>query len=214
MGDETKATETWDALRQALLEVERDGDGAHWDLDEIHAALEEANAKGLNPKLILSCWESCRSQKEFSSELQNLISGRKKRLLSVDDEASFGELLKMNLEKSRRYEVAVETDPRAALERAKTFQPDLVILDVVMPGLSGPELVRQLREDEATRGLPIIMLTSLLEGSEAGAVTRDGILYISKPVRTNQLIHCIEEHLGMRAGTVGVSSGGGFTDPF
>lgn len=207
--------DSWEDLRKALLTQAKEGTGgeALWDIEEIHAALEEANAKGLNPKLVLSCWEACRSQEEFTKELDRMIAGRKTRIFSVDDEASFGELLKLNLEKTERYEVAVESDPRKALERAKAFHPDLIILDVIMPEISGPELVRQLRADKETRGVPIMMLTSLLEGSEVGAVTREGILYLSKPIRTVKLIHCIEEHLKSVYGG-GTSRSGAFSDPF
>ncbi len=194
----------WDELRQLLKEAE---DDALWDPEEIHAALEEANTKGLSAKMVLACWESCRSQAaDFHTELKALVAGRKRRIFAVDDEESFSELLKMNLEKTGRYEVGVESNPVAAQEHAKKFKPDLIILDVVMPDIHGPELAKRLRADEELTHVPIIMLTSLMEGSETGGVTRDGLLYLAKPIRIKNLVHCIEEHVREGAGNV-VSSG-------
>ncbi len=193
MSDTSDQTQSqWENLRQLLREAE---DEALWDPDEIHAALEAANNKGISSKVVLACWEACRSRKDFPSKLNALVSGRKKRILAVDDEESFGELLKMNLEKAGAYEVEIQSDPRVAIDRARAFEPDLIILDVIMPGIDGPELLRQLKADDDLSSIPIIMLTSLLEGSEAGGVTREGILYLSKPIRIKKLVYCIEEHV-------------------
>ncbi len=190
----------WDELRDLLREAENE---SMWDPEEIHAALEEANNKGISPKMVLACWESCRSQEaDFHTELKDLVAGRKRRIFAVDDEESFSELLKMNLEKVGLYEVEVESDPTAALEHAKRFKPDVIILDVVMPAIHGPELASQLRADDDLVHVPIIMLTSLMEGSESGGVTRDGLLYLAKPIRIKNLVHCIEEHVRRGAGTV------------
>lgn len=188
----------WEELRQLLEEAEED---ALWDPEEIHAALEEANSKGISPKVVLACWESCRSQAEdFHTELKALVAGRKRRVFAVDDEESFSELLKLNLEKAGLYEVEVESDPTVALEHAKAFNPDVIILDVVMPSIHGPELAKHLRAAPELTHVPIIMLTSLMEGSESGGVTRDGLLYLAKPVRIKNLVHCIEEHVREGAG--------------
>ncbi|MFT4641277.1 MAG: CheY-like chemotaxis protein [Verrucomicrobiales bacterium] len=196
----------WDELRRLLKEAE---DEAMWDPEEIHAALEEANAKNISAKVVLACWESCRSQAaDFGTELKALVARRKRRIFSVDDEADFSELLKMNLEKAGAYEVQVESDARVALERAKAFQPDLIILDVVMPGIHGPELAKQMRADPELTNIPIIMLTALMEGSASGGVTRDGLLYLAKPIPMKNLVHCIEEHIRKGAGEM--DSGGRF----
>lgn len=203
-GNAQWAEPQWDELRRLLEEAEAE---ALWDPEEIHAALEEANNKGISPKVVLACWESCRSQAaDFHTELKALVAGRKRRIFAVDDEESFSELLKMNLEKTGLYEVEVESDPRGALAHAKKFKPDVIILDVVMPFIHGPELARQFRADADLSQIPIIMLTSLMEGSESGGVTRDGLLYLAKPIRIKNLVHCIEEHVRRGAGNV-VSSG-------
>ena len=79
-----------------------------------------------------------------------------------------------------------------------------------MPDIHGPELAKQLRGCEELAHVPIIMLTSLMEGSESGGVTRDGLLYLAKPIRIKNLVHCIEEHVRQGAGNVVSSSGGRF----
>ena len=66
--------------------------------------------------------------------------------------------------------------------------------------MHGPELAKQLRAEEELIHVPIIMLTSLMEGSESGGVTRDGLLYLAKPIRIKNLVHCIEEHVRKGAG--------------
>ena len=190
----------WEELRRLLTEAENE---ALWDPEEIHAALEEANNKGISAKVVLACWASCRSQaSDFQTELKALVTGRKRRIFAVDDEESFSELLKMNLERAGAYEVEVEADPTKALAHAKAFKPDVMILDVVMPGIHGPELAKQMRADPEVVNVPIIMLTSLMEGSESGGVTRGGLLYLAKPVRIRNLVHCIEEHVRKGAGEV------------
>ena len=60
-----------------------------------------------------------------------------RKILLVDDEAGFTQLLKMNLEKSGDFEVTIENDSTKAIATARSFQPDVVLLDVVMPGMDG-----------------------------------------------------------------------------
>jgi DNA-binding response OmpR family regulator len=158
----------------------------------------EANAKGLDVELVVQCRQACRSHTEFLEGLRQLISevpARKRRVLAVDDEADFLALLKANLERSRRYEVAALTDPSEFERTAIEFRPDLVLLDVVMPGRDGLELLAALRGDERLRATPVIMLTALAHGSTGGGVAKDGVLYLSKPVKMKRLVHCIEEHI-------------------
>jgi DNA-binding response OmpR family regulator len=104
-------------------------------------------------------------------------------------------LVKLNLEKTRRYEVVTESQPGAVMGAIRTLQPDLVLVDVVMPGTDGVELVKQIRAEPDIEQPPVIMITALLEGSESGGITNDGYLYLSKPVGTKSLVYCIEQHL-------------------
>jgi CheY-like chemotaxis protein len=69
----------------------------------------------------------------------------KKRILVVDDEPSITRLLKLNLEETNRYVVRTENDAKAALASAEVFQPDLILLDVMMPDLDGGQLASRLQ---------------------------------------------------------------------
>ena len=104
-----------------------------------------------------------------------------KKVLLVDDEAGFTELLKMNLEKSGDYEVQIENDPT----QARRFQPDAVLLDVVMPGMDGGDVQAQFQGDPILGNIPIIMLTALVDSAELseGAVAQSGSsIMLPKPV--------------------------------
>ena len=104
------------------------------------------------------------------------------RILVVDDLAANLRLLKVRLS-AEYYEVATATSGPEALERARDWSPDVVLLDVMMPGMDGFEVCRRLKADPRTRHLPVIMLTALTDrdervrGLEAGADD-----FLSKPV--------------------------------
>ena len=72
----------------------------------------------------------------------------------VDDEAGFTKLLKMNLEKTGKYEVRIENQSTKALEVAKEFQPDVVLLDIVMPDMDGGDVAAQFQDDPMLRRVP------------------------------------------------------------
>jgi len=200
----------WDQLRNELAEmaehvgehrwVDEEGDTPWIDEEGLRAALVQAYSSGIDAKVILSCREACMSSSEFRDRLESVTRerlNRKRRILAVDDEDGFLELLKMNLEKTRRYEVRIETSGERIMEILEEFKPDLMITDIVMPGVDGPELVRRIRNSESMRDLPIIMLTALLDPEQSQGVTRDGLLHLAKPVATKELVHCIEQHLGV-----------------
>ena len=84
----------------------------------------------------------------------------KKRILVVDDEASITRLLKLNLEATDHYVVRTENDARAALAAAEEFQPDLILLDVLMPELDGGQLASRLQASPKLECVPIVFLTA------------------------------------------------------
>ena len=208
MEAENSTDPKWHQLRAELAEmaeragerrwVDEEGDNPWIDEDELRSALVHAYSSGIDAKLILSCREATKSSEEFRDRLESVTRerlNRKRRILAVDDEGGFLDLLKMNLEKTRRYEVRVETSAEAGLVALEEFEPDLLITDIVMPGMDGPEFVNRVRANEATRSIPIILLTALLDPEASQAVTRDGLLHLAKPIATKDLVHCIEEHL-------------------
>lgn len=123
-----------------------------------------------------------------------------KKILLVDDEAGFTELLKMNLEKSGDYEVRIENDSVNAHLTAKEFKPDIILLDVVMPGMDGGDVQAQMEGDPELRGVPVVMLTALVDSAELseGAVAQSGsVTVLPKPVDLDLLLRVIEENLGV-----------------
>ena len=120
----------------------------------------------------------------------------KKRILIVDDEASFARMVKLNLEKTGAYEVRVENKATYAVPAAREFKPDVILLDVIMPAMDGGDVANQIKRDRNLKGTPIIFLTATVSKREAGDVgfNSGGELFLAKPISVETLIHCIEEH--------------------
>ncbi len=120
----------------------------------------------------------------------------KKRIFIVDDERGFTNLLKLNLEATGRYFVETENDERRALPKARDFKPDIIFLDVVMPGYDGGEVAAQLRADPELAAIPIVFLTAIVSESEAaGRSSFGGFPFLAKPVTVEALERCIEERV-------------------
>lgn len=91
----------------------------------------------------------------------------KEKILAVDDEEDICELIRFNLEKNG-YKVFIAESGEKALEKALSILPDLIILDLMLPGIDGLEVAKKLKADAATQSIPIIMLTA--KGEEADIV--------------------------------------------
>jgi len=125
----------------------------------------------------------------------------KKRILIIDDENGFTELLKDILEETGRYEVETENEGRLGFFTAKNFCPDLILLDVVMPDIDGSIVAGQLKNDKETEYIPIIFLTGTITPDEAKEQQEGngGQLYLAKPVVLKELMQCIEKKISMTA---------------
>ena len=109
-------------------------------------------------------------------------------ILIAEDDADILEAVQVNLELAG-FRVHTATDGSAALEQARALRPDLVILDIVMPGIDGVDVCRQLKENDATRDVPVIFLTAKATGRDAGiALTAGADGYISKPFDPTDLV--------------------------
>jgi CheY-like chemotaxis protein len=120
----------------------------------------------------------------------------KKRILLVDDEPGVTTMTKLNLERTGNYEVCVENHPGHALEAAKGFHPDMILLDITMPDMDGPEVASQIKADDKLKDTPIVFLTAVVSRYDTGdnALKRGGQVFLSKPVNLKTLLGCIEEH--------------------
>src|SRR3982750_2718452 len=85
--------------------------------------------------------------------------GGRKRILVVDDEKDLVDLITYNLQRNG-YDFLAATSGTEALEIAQREQPDLIILDLMLPGIDGTEVARRLKADARTAGIPIVMLTA------------------------------------------------------
>ena len=125
------------------------------------------------------------------------ISGDKmgKTILIADDEEHLGFMVKFKLEKSG-FHVLWEMDGNAAFAAIESQKPDLVILDVMMPGLTGYEVLQKIKANDALKDIPVIMLTAegqesdLVNGIEMGASD-----YIIKPFRPAELMARIKRFI-------------------
>ncbi len=121
-----------------------------------------------------------------------------KKILIIDDEAGFTKLLRMNLERNGDYEVMIENHSVHALKTAQDFQPDLVLLDLVMPGLDGGDVAALFQADPKLKKVPVIMLTALVahgETSTGSVAQAAGVTVLPKPVEMATLRSCITDIL-------------------
>jgi len=122
----------------------------------------------------------------------------KRRLLLIDDEAAFTRIAKLHLEASGAYEVRVENDGSRALEVAREFCPDLILLDVIMPDVDGGDVGGLIRRDEALSHVPVVYLTAAVSHQElrGESGTIGGRVFIAKPASHRTLLAVIERELG------------------
>jgi CheY-like chemotaxis protein len=86
--------------------------------------------------------------------------GERRRVMCVEDDADIRMILEFSLGSVGGYEVLACPGGRAALAQAASFRPDLVLLDVMMPDMSGPETLEALREMPAMQGVPVVFITA------------------------------------------------------
>jgi two-component system, OmpR family, response regulator len=143
---------------------------------------------------------------EFS--WRNSIGGsalsEKRRILIVDNDRNATHLVKVLLERTGVYLVLEENDSTKAHQSARSFRPDLILLDIVMPELDGGETAAQIQADPELHNTPIIFLTALVTRAEANSGLRiQGHRFLAKPISIPDLIAAIEEHLPVHATAFG-----------
>ncbi len=121
----------------------------------------------------------------------------KTKILVVDDEERLTKMVKLNLERTGNYEIRTENLAMNAVNAAREFNPDLILLDIMMPDLSGEVIAQQILDDEELRDIKIIFLTALVIKSETETKGSEiaGRTFLAKPVKIDELIACIEEQL-------------------
>jgi CheY-like chemotaxis protein len=129
--------------------------------------------------------------------MERVMNPIKKRILVVDDEPKITRWLRINLEQTGEYDVREENQGSNAVTAALEFRPDLILLDVLMPGVDGGELASQFQASPKFRNVPIIFLTAAVTrqevNSHGGYV--GGLPFLAKPVDFPELIGCLHTQL-------------------
>jgi CheY-like chemotaxis protein len=120
-------------------------------------------------------------------------------ILLVDDNPDSLRLLSLILTRVG-YSVRPATDGHQALTAAQSTPPDLILLDIMMPGMDGYDVCEQLKANESTRDIPIIFLSAVGQlKDKVRALTVGGVDYITKPFQTQEVLARVATHLSLRA---------------
>jgi CheY-like chemotaxis protein len=122
---------------------------------------------------------------------------RKRRILLVDDEVAIARALAMYLTENGDCEVCVENSGSAALAAARSFRPDLIVLDIVMPDADGGTLAAQMKADPVLKTTHIVFLTALVSRHETGrgSKTIGGLPFLPKPIDPDAVLEYIDQHV-------------------
>jgi two-component system NtrC family sensor kinase len=132
-------------------------------------------------------------------------SGRQESILIVDDNpANLGVLF--DCLDHAGFEVLVAQDGESALQKANYSQPDLILLDVMMPGIDGFETCQRLQENPATQGIPVIFMTALADvADKVKGLSTGAVDYITKPFQQAEVLARLDIHLRLRQLTVSLA---------
>lgn len=115
-----------------------------------------------------------------------------RKILAVDDEKHIVRLVQVNLERAG-YEVVTANDGKEALQKVEAENPDLVVLDVMMPYMDGFEVLQNLRRNPATRDIPVIMLTAKAQDADVFKGWQSGVdCYLTKPFNPMELLSFVK----------------------
>ena len=119
------------------------------------------------------------------------------KILVVDDEKAICQMVKYSLERNDEYEVFCSTSGNDGIQAARKEKPDLILLDIYMPDMSGPDVVDTLSSDVKTSRIPVIFLTGVVtqKDVDAGKGVIGGRRFIAKPITSATLRNTIESVL-------------------
>ncbi len=124
-----------------------------------------------------------------------MVRSWRKSIVVADDDPDILSIVSMSLE-TQGYDVHKATNGREAVDLARDHHPDLIIIDMMMPVMSGYEAVTELKADDSTRAIPIVGLSAKAMATDMERATDVGIDgYITKPFRIAQVLSVIEGYL-------------------
>lgn len=110
------------------------------------------------------------------------------RVFVVEDEPDIQKLLRMSLEMLGKYEVEIYSDGEAALATIEAFKPDIILLDVMMPKMTGPEILEQIQKMETMVNIPVVFITARVRSQDIAEYRAMGVdNVISKPFNAVEL---------------------------
>ncbi len=131
----------------------------------------------------------------------------KTKVFIVDDDVTASRLLAVGLERTGTFEVRVENVATRALSSARQFRPDMVFMDVCMPGEDGTDVAFHFQNDAILGATPLIFLTSLVSGQEGNSqIERGGREFLAKPASLARIVACIQRHVPQHTESAGTAS--------
>jgi len=126
-----------------------------------------------------------------------MTSQQHPKILVIDDDPVVCHLLEKRLHAAHGYEVTTALDGRSGLARIKEDRPDLIVLDILIPDMSGGEIARALKNDPETRDIPIVFISVILDQKGKKRIDIDGDLHraVSKPIYQPELLSAIRKTL-------------------
>lgn len=118
------------------------------------------------------------------------------RIMLVDDEPGLTQLLQLSLEATGKFVVMAINDAASAVEAARAFLPDVMLLDVLMPKMLGNEIVPLIQEIPELKHTKFIFLTALMRKTETPAESAGAPRVLGKPVTTEELLAAIDDAMG------------------
>lgn len=119
----------------------------------------------------------------------------KKKILMIDDEIEYTSITKIYLEDAGEYQVSVVNQGARGYEKAKEIKPDIILLDISMPQVSGYDVAEQLAADQELKNIPIIFFTGVYTEIDERSELIKGHPYLTKPTSGEKLMSFIEKHL-------------------
>ncbi|MFH1459848.1 MAG: response regulator [Candidatus Omnitrophota bacterium] len=120
----------------------------------------------------------------------------KKKILIVDDEKDFCEMIKINLEATGKYTVRSEIHGSSTLSAVLVFKPDLILLDIAIGDMDGSQVAYEIKNSDYGKDIPIVYISGIIKLGQEHSLHNylGGFPLLSKPIAIADLINCIEEN--------------------